>query len=251
VLSRQLGEKADRLQAAYTEVRNAERVKSQYMRKVAHELRGPLGTIKTALSVVLGSAPETMAAPDRELVRMAHARAGELAAVTQQLLSLARARGTKAAVEPVPVDLGAVATLVVEKLKRRADERRVTVTAEIPGDPVQMQGDPEALGDLISNLLENAIRYNPDGGTVWFRVRGGPGEVAFDVRDTGIGIPEEDLPRIFEEFYRSKGAREFAPDGSGLGMAIVKAAVEQHRGSISVESTPGRGTHVRVTLPRG
>jgi two-component system phosphate regulon sensor histidine kinase PhoR len=156
-----------------------------------------------------------MTVSDRELVRMAHARAGELAAVTQQLLSLARARGTKAAVAPVPVDLGAVAMLVPEKLQPRADERRVAVTVEIPGDLGQMQGDPEALGDLISNLLENAIRYNPDGGTLWFRVRGAPAEVVIEVQDTGIGIPAEDLPRDFEEFYRSKGARELAQGARG------------------------------------
>lgn len=250
VLSQQLAAKADRLQAAYTEVRGAEKVKSQYMRKVAHELRGPLGTIKTALSVVLGSPPDTMAAPARELIRMAHARAGELAVVTQQLLSLARARGSKAAVEHVPVDVGAVAKLVLERMRPRAEERRVALKAEIAADFGELRGDPEGLGDLMSNLLENAIRYNPNGGAVTFRVHAAPGAVVIDVQDTGIGIPEEDVPRIFEEFFRSKAAREFAHDGSGLGMAIVKAVVEQHGGSISVDSTPGRGTHVRVELPR-
>lgn len=250
VLWRQLAEKADRLQAAYTEVRAAERVKSQYMRKVAHELRGPLGTIKTALSVVLGSSADGIPGPTRELIHMAHTRAGELALVTQQLLSLARARGSKAAVEHVPVDLVEVTTLVLEKMRPRAEERRVAVTAEIAPDVGQVQGDAEALGDLIGNLLENAIRYNPNGGSVRLCLHAMPGAVVIDVQDTGIGIPEDDLPRIFEEFFRSKAAREFAHDGSGLGMAIVKAVVEQHGGSISVESTPGRGTHVRVTLPR-
>ncbi len=250
VLSRRLADKADRLEAAYGELRGADKVKSQYMRKVAHELRGPLGMIQTALSVVLESRHGAMPAPERELVEMAHARAGELAVVTQELLALARARGARTAVEPVPVDLGAVATGALDKLRLRAQERRVSVQAEIAADLGTLRGDPEGLGDLIGNLLENAIRYNPDGGTVWFRVCGTPGEVVIDVRDTGIGIPEEDLPRIFEEFYRSKTARAFAEEGSGLGLAIVKAVVEQHGGTIAVESTPGRGTHVRVTLPR-
>jgi len=220
------------------------------MRKVAHELRGPLGTIKTALSVVLAAPPSALPGNQRELVEMAHARAGDLAVVTQELLTLARARGARTSVELVPMDLGAVATGVVEKLRLRAVERRVHVQAEIAADVGRLTGDPDGLGDLIGNLLENAIRYNPDGGTVWLRVDGTPGEVAIDVRDTGIGIPEDDLPRIFDEFYRSKTAREFAREGTGLGLAIVKAVVEQHSGAIAVESTPGQGTHVRVTLPR-
>jgi signal transduction histidine kinase len=250
VLSRQLADKADHLEAAYREVRGAEKVKSQYMRKVAHELRGPLGMIRTALSVVLESPHGGMAASERELVEMAHARAGELAAATQELLALARARGARTAVEPVPVDLGALATGVVEKLRLRAEERRVSVQTDVSADLGTLRGDPEGLGDLMGNLLENAIRYNPDGGTVWFRVSGTPDEVVIDVRDTGIGIPEEDLPRIFDEFYRSKTARAFTPQGSGLGLAIVQAVVEQHGGAIAVDSTPGRGTHVRVRLPR-
>jgi two-component system phosphate regulon sensor histidine kinase PhoR len=181
---------------------------------------------------------------------MAHARAGELAGVTQQLLSLARARGSKATMEHVQVDLAEVARLVLDKLRLRAEGKRVTITVEADPHLGRIRGDAEALGDLMHNLLENAIRYNPDGGAVWFRLHALPGAVVIEVQDTGIGIPEEDLPRIFEDFFRSKSAREFTHDGSGLGMAIVKAVVDQHRGSISVDSTPGRGTRVRVELPR-
>lgn len=249
VLSRRLAEEADHLQAAFTEVSAAEKAKSQYMRKVAHELRGPLGTIKTALSVVLRSPADALSAASRELIEMAHGRAGELAVMTQALLSLARARGSKTAVEHVPVDLGALAGYVLEKLRLRAEERGVTVIPDIGGDLREMQGEAEGLGDMMSNLVENAIRYTPNGGTVTFRLHGARGGLVIDVQDTGIGIPEADLPRIFEEFFRSKEAREFAPDGTGLGMAIVKAVVDQHGGSISVESAPGQGTHVRVELP--
>jgi signal transduction histidine kinase len=249
VLSRQLAEKADRLQTAFTEVSAAEKAKSQYMRKVAHELRGPLGTIKTALSVVLRSPADVVTEAARELIEMARGRAGELAVMTAELLMLARARGSKTAVEHGPVDLAAVAGHVLEKLRLRAEERGVVVAREIGGDVREMQGDAEGLGDMMSNLVENAIRYTPTGGTVTFRLHGGRTGLVIDVQDTGIGIPEADLPRIFEEFFRSKEAREFAPDGTGLGMAIVKAVVDQHGGTISVRSTPGQGTCVRVELP--
>jgi len=250
ILSRQLADKAERLQAAYTEVRAAERVKSQYMRKVAHELRGPLGTVKTALSVVLGTPSDGVTGQTRELIEMAHRRAGELAAVTHELLALARARGSRATMERAPVDLAAVAGLVLDKLRLGADARRITMTLEADPDVGEVVGNGEALGDLMHNLLENAIRYNPVGGSVRLGLRALPDAVTIEVQDTGIGIPAEDLPRIFEEFYRSQAAREFAHDGSGLGMAIVKAVVDQHGGSIAVDSTPGRGTRVTVRLPR-
>jgi signal transduction histidine kinase len=191
-----------------------------------------------------------MPAQTRELIEMAHRRTGELAGVTQQLLALARARGSKATVEHVPVDLTGVAQRVLDKFRLRAEQARVTLTFDADPDIGEIRGDAEALGDLMGNLVENAIRYNAIGGTVRCSLRALPGAVALDVEDTGIGIPEEDLPRIFEDFFRSKAARDFTHEGSGLGMAIVKAVVDQHGGTISVDSTPGRGTRVHVILPR-
>ncbi|TFH64311.1 MAG: HAMP domain-containing histidine kinase, partial [Gemmatimonadales bacterium] len=251
VLSQHLAVKAKHVEAAYAELSAAEKAKSQYMRKVAHELREPLGTIKTALSVVLESAPGTMATQVQDLIRRAHQRAGELADVTQELLSLSRARGSKAAVEHTTVDPGDVARKVLDEMQPRAEDKGVVLTTEIEGTLEAMQGDPEGLADLMGNLLSNAIRYTPEDGTVTFRMHAVEGTLVIEVVDTGIGIPEEDLPRIYEEFFRSTAAREFAPVGSGLGMAIVQAVVEQHEGSISVESAGGHGTRVQVDAAVG
>ena len=249
VLSHHLAEKAEHLQAVYEEVSFAERAKSHYMRKVAHELRGPLGTIRTALGVALESTPGTMAAQTQELIGRAHRRAGELAIVTHELLSLSRARGSKATGEHTRVDPGDVAWQVLDEMRARADERGVALTTEIAEGLKEVLGDPEGLADLMGNLLSNAIRYTPEDGTVTFRLHEVERTLVIEVNDTGIGIPEDDLPRIHEEFFRSKVARNVAPDGSGLGMAIVQAVVEQHDGTISVESTAGQGTRVRVELP--
>ncbi|UCG87178.1 MAG: HAMP domain-containing histidine kinase, partial [Gemmatimonadota bacterium] len=237
VLSRHLAAKAIRLEAAYAEVSVAEKAKSQYLRKVAHELRGPLGTIKTALGVVLELGSEAMANQTRRLIKRAHHRAGELAQVTQELLSLSRARGSEAAAEHTQVDLGEVARQVLDEMQGRAENKGVALTVAIEDEPIEMLGDPEGLADLLGNLLSNAVRYTPEDGAVTFRLHEAEGKLVIHVNDTGIGIPEEDLPRIYEEFFRSKLARDVAPDGSGLGMAIVQAVVDQHEGTIAVEST--------------
>lgn len=249
ILSRTLTEKTEKLEVAYAELSTAERAKSQYMRKVAHELRGPLGTIRTALTVVLEMIPEATAENTLNLIRRAHRRAGELADITQELLSLSRAKGGSAVANLTSVEPGILALHAMERLEFRAEQAGVSLSAEIREELPQILGDPEGLGDLLANLLSNAVRYTPRGGSVTLRVQESEGLLVIEVEDTGIGIPEEDLPWIYEEFFRSGVARDFTPDGSGLGMAIVKAVLEQHGGSISVESTLGEGTRVRVEFP--
>ncbi len=251
VLSRQLEDKAAHLQTAYQEVSEAERAKSQYMRKVAHELRGPLGTIKTALSVALQTAPDAPADSTQDLIRRAEHRAGELATLTQELLSLARARGGRTGVDLGPVHPAALGRKVVDDLRPSADAAGVTLVTWIADGMAPTEGDAEGLADLVTNLLSNAIRYTPRGGRVTIDLQERGGALVIEVADTGIGIPAEDLPRIYDEFFRSRTARDFVADGSGLGMAIVKAVVDRHGGRIEIESAVGRGTTVRVEIPMG
>jgi signal transduction histidine kinase len=249
LLGRALEEKAHHLESAIQQVQAAERAKSQYMRKVAHELRGPLGTVHTALAVVLQNVPEGLSRTTVDLIRRAERRAGELAEMTKELLALSRARDGKALAESALLQPLDVARRVLEEAGPRAEEAGVALEVKLPPSLPTMSGDPEGLTDLLSNLLGNAIRYTPRGGSVAFAMREERKQLVVDVSDTGIGIEEEALGRIFDEFYRSEAARAHAPDGSGLGMAIVKAVVEQHRGTISVESEVGRGTRFTVRIP--
>jgi signal transduction histidine kinase len=251
VLTRHLEGEARRLEEAYRELSMAERAKSEYMRKVAHELREPLGTVKTALSVALGSAPDSMSQRARGLIERAERRAGELAEMTRELLSLALARGGEALAEPVAMSLGEIAREVLDEMGARAREAGIALSVEIQEGLSPFTGSPGGMADLMRNLLGNAIRYTPGGGSVSFSMREEDGELLLEVGDTGIGIEEEALGRIFDEFYRSEKARAHAPDGSGLGMAIVKAVVDQHRGTISVESKVGEGARFRAAFPTG
>ena len=249
VLTRELTEKAERLEAAYQELSIAERSKSQYMRKVAHELRQPLGTIKTALAVALQNAADSLEPQTRTIIERAERRAGALAEMTQELLSLSRARGGRAAVEMEPVEIAVVAARVLDELHSRALEYGIALSVDLQAGLPPLIGDAEGLTDMIGNLIGNAIRYTPAGGRVWFRTSRDHDRLVVEVEDTGIGIPAADRHRIFEDFYRSPAAREHAPQGSGLGLAIVRAVVEQHQGSITVEEREGGGTRFRVELP--
>jgi signal transduction histidine kinase len=248
-LARELAQKSDRVEAAYEELRAVERAKSEYMRKVAHELRGPLGTIRTALGVVLEAPSGTERPHSLDLIRRAHRRAGELAEVTQELLTLARARAQAASVAHAPLDPAVVAASVIDELKPSAEQKGVALSVSTEHAPREILGDGEGLADLMANLLSNAIRYTPAGGRVDFRMRQAGRALVIEVADTGIGIAQQDLSRIYEEFYRSPAAREAVPEGTGLGMAIVKAVVERHGGTISVESEVGKGTRFTVSIP--
>lgn len=249
LLSRDLAEKAGNLEVAYRKVRQTERTKSQYMRKVAHELRGPLGTIKTALQVVLDGLVGEVPERSRDLISRAERRAGELAELTKDLLVLSRAREGRLATEMVPVKPDELIRTVVEELRPAAVQAGVELSVKIAADLGELQGDPAGLQQLLGNLVSNGIRYTPRGGSVEVRVRRTAHYLRIEVEDTGVGIPAEDIPRLFEDFFRSTSARERVPEGTGLGLPIVKAVAEQHGGTVSVESEPGRGARFAVDLP--
>ena len=186
--------------------------------------------------------------PSRDLIGRAERRAGELAAVTRDLLLLARAREAGPGAERVTVALDGLLAEVIEDLRPSAQSKNVALLIDAGGGAVVL-GDPVAIRQLVANLVENGIRYTRPGGSVAARLRSQDGCVVLEVEDTGIGIAEEDLPRVFDEFYRGANAREYAAEGTGLGLAICKVIAERHGGNITVESRPGHGTCFTVTLP--
>jgi len=249
VLSMDVAHKAETLAAALDRVSQAERAKSQYMRKVAHELRGPLGTIRTTMSVLASGAAGELPAAAVELAQRAALRAGGLAQVTADLLALSRAREGRLAIELAPVDLAPLVRDLVAEARVAGDRAGVSVALRATGEVGQIAGDTAALRELVGNLVSNAVRYTPGGGTVEVRLARQGESIVLEVEDSGIGIPEVDLARVFEEFYRCDNARSHSGEGTGLGLAIVRAAAEQHGGRVSVRSVVGRGTCFTVTLP--
>ena len=241
-----------------TQEHRVDQLRRDFVANTSHELKTPVASIQTlaeALAVVIEDQPERVP----ELVRRLNKEAGRLAALVHDLLDLRRLE-EGGPMERTPVDLAELVRRVVAAQYDRAERAGVDVTVDAPATLV-VQGARGDLELIVANLLANAITYNQPGGSVRIEVRtqnGPAGQdgaaprdgVAMMVIDTGIGVPEGDLDRIFERFYRVDAARSRTTGGTGLGLSIVRHAVEQHGGAIEVASVPGDGTSFTVWLPR-
>ena len=235
-----------------TEVRQAERMRQDFVANVSHELKTPLTVIKSSVEALTDGAVEEPEARDTFLAQVTR-EADRLHDLIQDLLSLARIESGKLALDPKPVPLGRAIEDCVERHHARAESKTLTVIERPPADGREavVWADPDALRQVLDNLVDNAIKYTPNGGRITVRWNAADETVIFEVEDTGVGIPQEDLPRVFERFYRVDKARSRAVGGTGLGLSIVKHLVQAMKGQVRVASTFGKGTTFRVSLPRG
>ncbi|MGI8475562.1 MAG: sensor histidine kinase [Thermomicrobiales bacterium] len=218
----------------------------QFLADASHELRTPLTAIRARLENAI-RAPDPEPAQREATLRAITSEVDRMGRLVDSLLTLARSdAGERAAHLPVPLD--AVALDVYHHARPLAGGVRL-LFGEF--QPVDVVGDPDRLKQLLLNLVDNALAYTPEGGTVTLDLVKTPGEATIRVGDTGAGIPAENLPRIFERFYRVDASRSGRTGGSGLGLAICKEVAEAHGGRIAVESRVGEGTTFTVTLPIG
>jgi two-component system sensor histidine kinase/response regulator len=240
-------EEARELGRAKVELEKLDAMKSRFMLTVAHELRAPIAAIQGYLGLIL----DGYAADDeREMVESAYQRCGELLDMLHDLLLLAHMKERAAGVNRArTVSVAKTLEEVAGLMKPEAERKRLTLKVEIRDRP-QMLADEEQLKQLWTNLISNGIRYTPPGGTVIVSLEERDGQVVGAVSDTGIGIAADDLPRIFDEFYRTHQAKEMEEHGTGLGLPIVKQIVDSYGGTIDVDSTVGKGTTFAFTLPR-
>ncbi len=215
---------------------------SRFAADAAHELRTPL----TALNLQVQLAERAASDEDRsrafEKLRQGLRRSARL---VQQLLTMARLEPDAAAAAPTRVDIGKLLTSVIDDLRPLAAERRIRVTASASSDCI-VAGNEDSLRILFSNLVDNAIRYTPEGGTVNAAVRRDGADVEATLEDNGPGIPEDERARVFDRFYRGPTA---TATGTGLGLAIVSQVVEMHRGSVALGASGAGGLQVRVRIP--
>ena len=229
-----------------SELRRLERLRQDFVANVSHELKTPLSVIKICAETLLDGAVEDVEHRGQFLEQIAH-QSNRLNALILDLLSLARIESGEEAFAFEAVAVGPLVGAALERYRPRAEARRQTLEAE--GGEVTAWADVEAVEQILDNLLDNAIKYTPEGGHIRVGWRDGDGQVCLEVSDTGIGIPEADLPRIFERFYRVDKARSRELGGTGLGLAIVKHLVQAMHGSVRASSRPGRGTTFTVCLP--
>jgi signal transduction histidine kinase len=229
-----------------TRERQIEELRRNFVVNASHELKTPVTSIQTlseALAVTVRSDPDRVPA----LVARLGNEAGRLARLVGDLLDLRRLE-ERGPLERVPVDLAELIREVVAGQFDRAEAREVEIAVDAP-DRAFVAGVAGDLELIVKNLVGNAIQYNRPGGSVEVSLRRDQGSYVLVVGDTGIGIPQQDLARVFERFYRVDTARSRETGGTGLGLSLVRHAVERHGGTIRVESLLGEGTTFTVTLP--
>ena len=231
-----------------TELKRLERVRREFVANVSHELRTPLTAIKGYAETLRDGGlrdPETAA----EFVRVIHRHAERLRALIEDLLDLAAVEQGEARIDLAPVALRDVAAQAEGVARPAAAGKRHTLTVDVPADLPRVLVDRDRLAQVLINLLDNAVKFTPEGGRIEVSGRFSSGRVVVSVKDNGVGIPPEDIGRIFERFYRVGRSRDRREGGTGLGLAIAKHLTQAMGGTIEVESRPGAGTSFRVSLP--
>lgn len=229
----------DRLQQAFENQR-------RFISDASHEMRTPLAVLQTKLEVTLRKerSPEEY----RQVMESSLAQSKRLAKLVEHMLMLARADAGEWRPDLQPVRLDKLCAEAYAEIHPLAQQKRISLEASC-ADSLMVRGDPELLRHLILNLLDNAIKYTPEGGTVQMLLARQAQQARLTISDTGEGIPTEGLPRIFERFYRVDKGRSQRVAGTGLGLSIAKEVITAHRGTVQVESKSGQGTVFTVCLP--
>jgi heavy metal sensor kinase len=238
-LARTFNAMIGRLQRSFEEVR-------RFTADAAHELRTPLAAMRTEAEVALRS-PRSPERDGRVLEDLLE-EMERLTRLVSQLLFLCREDAGLGAGDLRPLRLDDLVSEVGEHMRVAAQEKGIGLNLDLPG-PCPVRGDADRLRQLFFNLLDNAIKYTPTGGTVAVRGESSGGQVRVTVADTGIGIPADHLPHVFDRFYRVDPSRSPETEGSGLGLAICRSIAEAHGGRLAIDSDLGNGTRVALVLP--
>jgi two-component system, OmpR family, phosphate regulon sensor histidine kinase PhoR len=230
-----------------TELRRLERVRRDFVANLSHEFKTPLTAIQGFAETLLGGALDDKA-NRRRFVEIIREHAWRLTRLTDDLLKLSRIEAGRLELELRPVSVEALVNGCVETARLKAQTRGLLIHVDLPEGLPPVRGDGAQLGEVLQNLLDNALQYTPAGGQIDVIARSSAHEVTLTVSDTGIGIPESDLERIFERFYRVDAARSREAGGTGLGLAIARHIVDSHGGRMWVESAVGQGSRFHFSI---
>ncbi len=226
-------------------LKELDRMKSEFLSTAAHELRTPLTSILGFSEILLKRKLDEER--KNKFLKIINEESVGLSALINDLLDLSRiesGRGFK--MMKAPTDIGSIILDNIDIFKHQTDKH--TFKINVPDDLVKIEADKDKINQVIENLISNALKFSPEGGEIKVSIEQSKSEVKVSVSDNGMGIPEKDLPHIFEKFYRAENASSEAIGGTGLGLAIVKYIVEHHGGKLSVESRLGRGSTFTFTL---
>ena len=227
--------------------RELDRMRDSFVATVSHELRTPLTSISGFLEM-LEDEEHGLGDSGRSYLDVIRRSTDRLHKLVEELLLIAQIEAHRIELDPVPLDLAELASECVETLRPVARENGVSIEL-VAYHPAQVVGDPRRLAQVVDNLVSNAVKFTPEGGSIMVSVDGDGTSAQLVVTDTGIGIPADEQGQVFSRFFRSRSATSGAIPGTGLGLSISRALVEQHGGTIAVESEEGVGTSVTITLP--
>jgi len=231
-----------------SELRRLQRIRTEFIDNLSHELRTPLTTI-SLLAETASRDAETASPRLRDRISKIEVETGHLTQMVNELLDLSRIESGMAQLMLEDVDLIRVARTTAERLRLFAERQGLRIELDLPDRVPPVRGDEDRLGQVLVNLLHNAVKFSPNGGEIVVGVRNQDGEVRVWVRDPGIGVRPADLTRIFERFYKADRARVRGRGGTGLGLSISRHVVESHGGRIWAESVEGSGSTFTFTVP--
>ena len=231
-----------------TQLRQTEEIRRDFVANVSHELRTPLSIFRGYLETLLDDPHQ----PPGELLRILEVmerHSDRLYALVEDVLSLARLESPEAELDLSEISLAEFLQEILRDWEKRLEAKQLKSHLDVPLDLPKLEADESRLQEIIYNLLDNAVKYSQSAGVITLRAAVESDRVRISVSDEGIGIPEKDLPRIFERFYRADKARSRELGGTGLGLSIVKHIAQLHGGTAEAQSEPGKGTTISVVLP--
>jgi signal transduction histidine kinase len=248
-IAEQLRDQEEAYWQANAQLRQKDRIKDEYVSRVTHDIKAHLAAIQSCLDVAANKTIGTLNDQQSEFVGRASKRTRTLSAFVRTLLELTQLRLNNQLKKEV-FSLGDSIHNAVDAVKMKAANKQITLSCTIEPSVDRIFGNRLAVVEMVTNLLLNAIKYTPKNGSVEINANVQDGFVLTEVTDTGIGIPEDELPYIFDEFYRAANARETEKDGTGLGLSIVKQIIERLGGEIWVESRENIGSTFKFKLPK-
>ena len=233
-----------------TEQDKEERERRLFVSNVSHELRTPLTSVKSYLEALDDGAISEPVAPD--FVKVSLTETNRMMRMVTDLLSLSRIDNETSQLDVELTNFTAFITFILnrfDKMKNQAGEKKYDIVRDYPISPVWVEIDTDKMTQVLDNILNNAIKYSPDGGEIRVGMKTTDAQLIISISDEGLGIPKKDLPRIFDRFYRVDKARSRAQGGTGLGLAIAKEIIKQHKGFIWAKSEYGKGSTFTIVLP--
>ncbi len=231
-----------------TEQVRSDQQRREFVANVSHELRTPITSVRSYAETLTESGDEMEAEMRKRFLDVIMNESDRMTKIVQDLLVLSRFDSEKTEMTFEKFDMAESLRHVYDALIIDAEKKGLTMSLDVGSEPIMLEGDRARIEQVVINVVSNSVRYTPEGGSIAISARGGD-EVSVSVADTGIGIPEADVPHLFDRFYRVDKGRSRAQGGTGLGLSIAKEIVDRHNGRIDVESTLGEGTTVTVTLP--